>query len=87
MIWILLALFCAMSCSRCRRRRRRRCSGFLGVYLMFAVIFGLAGHGLWVPIMACIAIGYFLRKIQEMYGEDCCPDISDEEMEQGLEEE
>lgn len=54
---------------------------------MFAVIFGLAGHGLWVPIMACIAIGYFLRKIEETRGEDCCPDISDEEMEQGLDEE
>ncbi len=89
MIWILIALCCAMSCNRCRRRRHRHSSDWFMYPVAFIILIRFAGHGsgLLVPLMACVAIGYFLRKIEETRGEGCCSEVTDEDLEEGLEEE
>ena len=57
--------------------------------LVFFILMRFTGHGggLLVPIIGCIAIGYFLRKIEETKGEGCWSDVTDEDLEEGLEEE
>lgn len=88
MIWILFAMFCAMGCNRCRKGRCGRRSDLIPMVLMFIILVRFAGHGPWIPILACVAIGYFLRKIEQTRGEDWFGgNVTDEDLEEGLEEE
>jgi len=84
MIWILVALCLGWGCNCCGIRRRRHYSDLLPAFLILIIVLRFAGHVPWIPILACVAIGYFLRKIEETRGEDWFGEVSDEEMEEGL---
>jgi len=80
---VLLWICCGRRCGcRCRRGRRLRFRNVFTMCLMLSIFLRFPGQGPWVPILACIAIGYFLRKIEETRSEDCCPEVSTEEMEE-----